>query len=375
MKKIPFLQLLPTYNELQIELDEAYHRVMSSGWYLCGEETEAFESEFADYCEVKHCITVGNGLDALRLILEALGIGKGDEVIVPSHTFIATWLAVTQVGATPIPVEPNEGFFNINPSQIEAVITSHTKAIVPVHLYGHPADMDPIICLAEKYRIKVVEDAAQAHGALYKGKKTGGLATAAGFSFYPGKNLGAFGDAGCVTTNNDDIAKHVKKFRNYGSDVRYHHELLGINSRMDELQAAFLRVKLTRLDEWNTRRKMLADAYLQDLVGIPGTILPCIMPWSQPVWHIFPWLVKKKEKMESHLKEHGISVINHYPIPPHLSPAYSYLGYRKGDFPIAERIASEEISLPIGPQLSPVDVAHIIKTIKMCSEFKPLLLD
>jgi dTDP-4-amino-4,6-dideoxygalactose transaminase len=366
MKKIPFLELLPTYNELQIDLDEAYHRVMSSGWYLCGEETEAFESEFAKYCGVKHCITVGNGLDALRLILEALGIGKGDEVIVPSHTFIATWLAVTQTGATPIPVEPNETYFNIEPSRVEAAITSRTKAIIPVHLYGHPADMDPIHSLAERYGLKMIEDAAQAHGALYKGKKTGGLAVAAGFSFYPGKNLGAFGDAGCVTTDDDDIAKQVKRLRNYGSDVRYHHESLGINSRMDELQAAFLRVKLTRLDEWNARRKMLADVYMRELVDIPDTILPRIMPWAQPVWHIFPWLVKMKGNMESHLKEHGISVINHYPIPPHLSPAYSALGYSKGDFPIAERIASEEISLPIGPQLSSADVADIIKTIKIC---------
>jgi dTDP-4-amino-4,6-dideoxygalactose transaminase len=363
MKKIPFLELLPTYDELKIELDAAYHRVMESGWYLCGAEAEAFESEFAAYCDAKHCITVGNGLDALRLILEAFDIGKGDEVIVPSHTFIATWLAVTLVGATPVPVESNEEYYNIEPSIIEAAITPRTKAILPVHLYGHPADMDPILILAKRHGLKVVEDAAQAHGALYKGKKTGGLAAAAGFSFYPGKNLGAFGDAGCVMTDDDDLAKKVRKLRNYGSNVRYHHELLGINSRMDELQAGFLRVKLTKLDEWNAKRQIFADVYLQELKDIPGATLPCVMPWAQPVWHIFPWRTQNRDNVQQYLSKNGIAVLNHYPIPPHLSDAYRSLGYNQGDFPIAEKLAAEEMSLPIGPHLNISDIHYIIRKI------------
>src|SRR5664280_2839469 len=253
--KVPFLELKPAYNELRDELDAAYHRVMDSGWYLLGNEIESFETGFAKYCEAGHCVAVGNGLDALHLILRAYDIGAGDEVIVPTNTFIATWLAVSYAGATPVPVEPDKATYNINPAKIEAAITGKTKAIMPVHLYGQPADMDPILEIADKYRIKVIEDAAQAHGARYKKKRVGGLGDAAGFSFYPGKNLGAFGDGGAVTTNDPIIAEKVRQLSNYGSQVKYSHNIKGFNSRLDEIQAALLRVKLRHLDEWNARRR------------------------------------------------------------------------------------------------------------------------
>jgi len=349
---VPFLELLPTYKELQPEFDAAYHRVMESGWYLLGKELEAFEAEFAQFCGAKYCIGCGNGLDALHLILRAYDIGPGDEVIVPAHTFIATWLAVSYAGATPVPVDVEPVYYNMDPSKIEKAITPRTKAIMPVHLYGHPADMEPINCLARKHGLKVVEDAAQAHGAVYRGARCGTLGDAAGFSFYPGKNLGAFTDAGAVVTNDPLVAEKVRKLRNYGSAVKYHHDLQGINSRIDELTAAFLRVKLQKLNEWNERRQQIAQRYLSAFATCPEIMLPQTMPECVHAWHVFvirnphrDWLIKS-------LSARGVVALIHYPIPVHLSAAYSNQGYQMGDFPVAELVASEVLSLPMGPHLS-----------------------
>jgi dTDP-4-amino-4,6-dideoxygalactose transaminase len=363
--KIPFLDIHATYAELKDEFDAAYHRVMDSGWVLLGKETEAFEAEFANYCEAKHCVAVGNGLDALRLVLQAWDIGPGDEVIVPSHTFIASWLAISALGAITVPVEPNEATYNIDPGRIEAAITSRTKAIMPVHLYGQPADMDPILEVAAKHNLKVVEDNAQAQGARYKGKRTGSLGHAAATSFYPGKNLGAFGDAGAVTTNDEGLADRVRMLRNYGSRVKYQHELPGINSRIDELQAAFLRVKLRHLDEWNARRKALAAIYISELSSLnPQLITPSVSVWADPVWHLFVIRHAARDALQNHLGEHGIQTIIHYPIPPHLSDAYQSTGFSHGICPIAERIAHDVLSLPISPHHSLEQIAHVVNCLK-----------
>jgi dTDP-4-amino-4,6-dideoxygalactose transaminase len=362
--KIPFLDIHASYAELKDEFDAAYHRVMDSGWVLLGKETEAFEAEFANYCEAKHCVAVGNGLDALRLVLQAWDIGPGDEVIVPSHTFIASWLAISALGAAPVPVEPNAATYNIDPERIEAAITSRTKAIMPVHLYGQPADMDPLMEVAAKHNLKVVEDNAQAQGARYKGRRTGALGHAAATSFYPGKNLGAFGDAGAVTTSDDALADRVRMLRNYGSKVKYQHELAGTNSRIDELQAAFLRVKLRYLGAWNARRKDIASMYMSHLQD--GTYkLPYVPAWADPVWHLFVIRHPTRDALQKHLADAGVQTIIHYPIPPHLSGAYKDCGWGKGKLPIAERMASEVISLPIGPHLSPEAVKLVIKEMEL----------
>jgi dTDP-4-amino-4,6-dideoxygalactose transaminase len=360
-KTIPFLDLRASYLELKAELDEAYKRVMDSGWYIHGEELSAFESEFADYCNVKHCIGVGNGLDALHLILRAVDIGAGDEVIVPSNTFIATWFAVSYAGATPVPVEPNESTYNIEPSRIEAAITEKTKAIMAVHLYGQPADMDPILEIAARYKIKVIEDAAQAHGALYKGRRIGSLSNAAGFSFYPGKNLGAFGDGGAVTTNDPIIAEKVRQLSNYGSSIKYVHDVQGFNSRLDELQAAFLRIKLKKLDEWNARRRIIADIYSKGLVNVPHIILPYIPHQIKPVWHLFVIRTTERDKLQKHLNEHGIQTLIHYPIPPHKQLAYKI--YNDMKLSITEKIHSEVLSLPISPVMCPQDAGEVVTAI------------
>lgn len=356
--KIPFLDLRVAYLELQPELDAAYRRVMNSGWFILGEEVKAFEREFAEYCDAQHCIGVSNGLDALHLILRAMDIGEGDEVIVPSSTFIATWLAVSYAGAMPVPVEPDEKTYNIDPKRIEAAITEKTKAIMPVHLYGQPADMDPILEIAEKYQIKVIEDAAQAHGARYKGKRTGGLGDAAGFSFYPGKNLGAFGDGGAVTTNNPDLAENVRMLSNYGSSSKYKHEMKGFNSRLDELQAAFLRVKLKKLDEWNKKRNVIANCYLKELDGVKDIILPYVPDWADPVWHLFVVRTKEREKLQQYLSEKGIQTLIHYPIPPHKQDAY--FAMVSIALPISERIHQEVLSLPMGPTLTQQNIDEVI---------------
>lgn len=361
---VPFLDLKASYDELKSELDAAYHRVMASGWYVLGSEVEAFEAEFAEYCEAKHCIGVGNGLDALHLILRAMEIGPGDEVIVPSNTFIATWLAVSYSGATPIPVEPDEQTYNIDPSLIEAVITARTKAIIPVHLYGQPADMDPINAIAEQYGLKVIEDAAQAHGAQYKGRRVGGIGDAAGFSFYPAKNLGAFGDAGAVVTNHDELADRIRILRNYGSKVKYHHEVQGYNSRLDELQAALLRVKLIRLDEWNDRRRQLAEYYLRELEGCPSLKLPFTPKSFEPVWHLFVVRHAQRDVFQYALTKTGVDTLIHYPTSPHLQPAYNCTDYTHGNYVFAERMAKELISLPIGPHMGRSEVETVVQAVK-----------
>lgn len=346
--KVPFLDLKAPYLELKTELDAAYQRVMESGCYILGEEVEAFENEFADYCNVKHCVGVGNGLDALHLILRAYGIGKGDEVIVPANTYIATWLAVSHTGAIPVPVEPDPHTYNIDPQRIEASVTSMTHAIIPVHLYGQSADMDTITKIAQKHGLKVIEDAAQAHGALYKGRRVGSLGNAAGFSFYPGKNLGALGDAGAVVTDDDELADRIRILRNYGSRVKYHDEVKGFNSRLDPLQAAFLRVKLKHLDEWNKKRREIASSYLRGLADASDLILPEVPSWVESVWHLFVIRSNQRDKLQKHLEQCGIGTLIHYPVPPHLSEAYTDMGREKGDFPITEKLANTVLSLPMG---------------------------
>lgn len=361
---IPFLDLKSPYLELKDELDVAYHRVMESGWYILGKEVEAFESEFAIYCETKHCLGVGNGLEALHLIIRAFGIGPGDEVIVPANTYIATWLAVTHAGATPVPVEPVERTYNIDSSRIEKAITPRTKAILVVHLYGQSADMDSINTLARKHGLKVIEDCAQAHGARYKGLRVGSLGDAAGFSFYPGKNLGALGDGGAVTTNDSSLAERIRILRNYGSQVKYHNEVVGYNSRLDELQAAFLRVKLAKLDEWNERRRQIAEQYLLELSDQQKLLLPQVPEWAEPVWHLFVVRHAQRDSLQKAFNDAGIGTMSHYPIPPHLQPAYADSNWNKGAFPISERIAKEVLSLPMGPHLTDSECSSVLNSMQ-----------
>lgn len=328
------------------ELKEATNRVIDSNWYILGKEVENFEREFTNYLGVKYCIGVGNGLEALHIILRAYGIGKGDEVIIPSNTYIATALAVSYAGATPIFVEPDEQTYNINPDLIEEKITKKTKAIMPVHLYGQVCDMDPINEVARKYNLKVIEDSAQAHGATYKGRKCGTLGDASGFSFYPTKNLGALGDAGAVTTNDEELANKIRALRNYGSEKHYYNKYMGFNSRLDEMQAAILRVKLRHLEEFNKERKMIAQLYLNGLQDA-NLILPYVPEWAKPVWHQFVIRSNKRDELQEYLKSKGIGTLIHYPLPIHLQESYKHLGYKKGDFPIAEKIANEVLSLPM----------------------------
>jgi dTDP-4-amino-4,6-dideoxygalactose transaminase len=349
--KVPFLDLIGPYEELKAELDEAYFRFMRSAWYVLGREVEAFEHEFAEYCGVGHCVGVGNGLEALHLVLRAYDIGAGDEVIVPSNTYIATWLAVSYAGATPVPVEPDPETFNIDPTRIAAALTPRTKAIMPVHLYGQPADMDPILELARKRGLKVIEDNAQAQGARYKGRRTGSLGDAAGNSFYPGKNLGALGDAGAVTTNDAALADRVRTLRNYGSKKKYYNECKGYNSRLDELQAAFLRVKLRKLDEWNERRRTVASRYRAGLDGASELTLPFVPAWAEPVWHLFVVRHPNRDILQQRLTEAGIGTLIHYPVPPHLSGAYANGKWAAGAFPVAEDLANTVLSMPMGPHL------------------------
>jgi dTDP-4-amino-4,6-dideoxygalactose transaminase len=361
--KIPFLDLQATYLELKPELDAAVGRVLSSGWYLLGTEIAAFEQEYAAFTGSKHCIGVANGLDALFLSLRARGIGPGHEVLVPSNTYIATWLAVTMTGATPVPVEPVEATFNIDPLQLEAAITAQTKAIIAVHLYGQTADMTPILELAKHHGLFVLEDAAQAHGATYRGRQAGSLGHAAGWSFYPGKNLGAFGDAGAITTDDDDLAERLRVLRNYGSKVKYVNEVQGVNSRLDELQAAILRVKLSKLNEWNNRRRQIAAIYLEGLRDT-GLGLPFVPDWANPAWHIFAVRYPQRDRLREALDREGVSTLIHYPIPPHRQAAYSSLNLHEGNFPISEAIHRQELSLPMGPHLSLEDATRVVAAIR-----------
>lgn len=361
---IPFLDMKSVYAELRPELDAAYHRVMESGWYVLGKEVEAFEAEYAAFCGTKHCIGVGNGLEALELVLRCWDIGAGDEVVVPSNTYIATWLAVEAVGATVVPVEPTTDGPNLDPERIDAALTPRTRAIMPVHLYGEPADMDAIMAIASRHGLKVVEDVAQAQGARVRGRRTGALGHAGAHSFFPTKNIGAFGDGGAVTTDDDGLADRLRTLRNYGSRIKYVNIERGVNSRLDELQAAFLRVKLGKLDEWNERRRALAACYDDKLAGIPGLGLPRVPQWAEPVWHLYVVRTMRRADVVKALEAAGIGSLIHYPIPPHLQQAYADLGLGKGAYPLAERLAETVLSLPMGPHLSIEEVDEIAQVVR-----------
>lgn len=365
---VPFLDLGAATQELEAPVREAVERVVRGGWYVLGEETAAFEREFAAFTGAGHAIGVGNGLDAIAMALQALGIGPGDEVIVPANTFIATWLAVARVGAHPVGVEPAEGQWNLDPARVETAITSRTRALVPVHLFGQPADLAELLTLARKHELVVVEDAAQAHGARYDGQRIGAHGDAAAWSFYPGKNLGAFGDGGAVTTNDPGVAARVRSLGNYGSSQKYVHDILGANSRLDEIQAAVLRIKLEHLDTWNARRQSIAQRYAEELAGIPGLRLPEVAPGREHVWHLYVVDHDSREGLQHHLASRGIQTLVHYPVPPHLSGAFASLGLAEGTFPIAERAARTHLSLPIGPHMSE---ASVMRVIDACRTFRP----
>jgi len=356
---IPFLNLRDAYLELKPEIDAAVARVLDSGWYILGPEVEAFEREYAEYCQARHCVGLADGLDALHLGLKALGVGPGDEVIVPSNTYIATWLAVSQCGAVPVPVEPDARTYNINPDLIEQAITPRSKVILPVHLYGQPADIDPILTIARKHGLYVLEDGAQAHGAEYKGKRIGAHGDIVTWSFYPGKNLGAMGDGGAITTDNAELADKIRVLRNYGSRVKYVNEIQGVNSRLDPIQAAVLRVKLKYLNEWNARRTALAEQYMQGLQG-SDLVLPFVPEWAMPCWHLYVVRSRQRDAVQKHLEKNGIGSLIHYPIPPHRQQAYADGGYPPGAFPLAEVMADEVLSLPIGPQLPFESVSEVV---------------
>jgi dTDP-3-amino-3,4,6-trideoxy-alpha-D-glucose transaminase len=357
---VPFLAVGSTYGELRVQLDDAIGKVLASGWYVLGPEVEAFEAEFADYVGTRHCVGVANGLDAISLSLRALGIGPGDEVLVPSNTYIATWLAVTAVGARPIPVEPDEVTFNISADRAQAAVSSRTSAVVPVHLYGQPADMDPLRQLADRYGLAVVEDAAQAHGAVHRSRRVGSLGTAGAWSFYPGKNLGAFGDGGAVTTDDRELADRIRRLRNYGSSRKYHHDVRGVNSRLDEIQAAVLRVKLPRLDEWNARRAEVAGRYVDEIEGDRLT-LPIVPSWAVPVWHLFVVRLSRRDELQAGLAERGVETLIHYPVPPHQQPAYE--GEAWPSLLVSERLHREVLSLPIGPHLSMEQISAVVRSV------------
>lgn len=360
--KIPFVSFKPLEKELDTELRAAFERVYTNSWYIGGKEDQNFELEFAKYCDCNYCVGTGNGLDALMLPLKALGIGAGDEVIVPANTYIATALAVSYCGATPVLVDASLTDYNIDADLIEKKITEKTKAIMPVHLYGHPCDMDCIMELAKKYNLYVIEDCAQAHGALYKDKKVGSFGIAAGFSFYPGKNLGALGDAGATVTDDEEIATKVRALGNYGSDYKYHHVYMGNNSRLDELQAAFLTAKLPILEKVNNERRRIANRYLAEIHN-EHLILPKISDKVLPVWHIFAIRCKARHQLENYLEDKGIGYNKHYPIPIHLQDCYKDMGYKKGDFPVAEEIAETEISIPMFYGMKEEEIDYVIKAL------------
>lgn len=359
---IPFLDLRAGYRELKTEIDEAVGRVLESGQYILGAEVDALEREWAAYCDTRYAVGVASGLDALTLALRSVDVGPGDEVIVPSNTFIATWLAVTSLGARPVPVEPNPDTYNMDPQTVTEAITSATRAVVPVHLYGQPADLDPIIGIARQHGISVVEDAAQAHGASYRGRRIGGHGDVVCWSFFPGKNLGAFGDGGAITTNRADLDDRLRMLRNYGSREKYVNEIRGVNSRLDPLQAAILRVKLKHLDDWTNRRRATAAAYSQGLAHT-ALGLPCEPEWARSAWHLYVVRSRERDVLKARLTAAGVGTLIHYPIPPHMQKAYSYLGYSPKDLPIASKLAAEVLSLPIGPQLGRHDRHRVIEII------------
>ena len=360
---IPFLDLKSINLAQRAELVAAFESVLDSGWYVMGEELKRFESEYADYCEAAHCVGVGNGLDALGLALRALGVGPGDEVIVPSNTYIATWLAVSHLGATPVPVEPDDGTANIDPARLEAALTPRTRVVMPVHLYGQPVELGPLLAFAREHGLKVVEDGAQAHGARYKGQRLGAHGDIVTWSFYPGKNLGALGDGGAITTNDAALAAAIRELRNYGSKVKYHNEVIGYNSRLDELQAALLRAKLPALDAENRQRSLVAARYLEGLAGT-GLQLPRVHPDCESAWHLFVVRHPQRDALARLLAERGIGTVIHYPIPPHLQPAYAPLGIAAGALPISEAMHAQVLSLPIGPTMSAPQVDAVIAAVR-----------
>lgn len=360
---LPFLDLQPIYQRSKLEIDAALARVAGSGWFLLGKELSAFESAWADYCGVPHAAGVANGLDALHLSLLALGVGPGDEVIVPSNTYIATWLAVSQCGARPVPVEPDPATFNLDPARVEAAITPATRVLLPVHLYGQPADMDALMALAARHGLKVLDDCAQAHAARYKGRRVGGLADVSAWSFYPGKNLGAMGDGGGVSTGDAALIERIKVLRNYGSRIKYHNEIKGFNSRLDEIQAAVLSAKLPALDPATEERRQIAARLLVGLAGL-DLQLPHVPDWADPAWHLFVVRHADRDGLQARLAQRGIGTLIHYPVPPHLQPAYAELGYGPGDFPIAEAIHREVLSLPLWPGMSEAQVEQLIAALR-----------
>ena len=363
---VPFVSFKPLEKELESPLRAAFERVFENSWYIDGKEDQAFEKAFAAYCGCKYCVGNGNGLDALMLSLKALGIGEGDEVIVPSNTFIATALAVTYTGATPVFVEPDIRTYNIDPSLIEEKLTPKTKAIMPVHLYGQPCDMDPIMAIAKKHGLYVIEDCAQAHGATYKGKVIGSFGDAAGFSFYPGKNLGALGDAGATVTNSEELAKKIRALGNYGSDYKYHHIYTGNNSRLDELQAAFLSAKLPLMDKVNENRRAIAARYLAGIHN-PDIILPFVPEYAQPVWHLFAVRTQRRDDLAGYLADKGIGTNKHYPIPMHLQECYRDLNIPEGSLPIAEEISATELSLPMYYGMTSEEIDYVIDSVNRFS--------
>lgn len=361
--KLPFLDLQPTYAASRAAVDAALLRVAASGWFILGRELESFESQWAGYCRAAHAVGLGNGLDALHLGLRALGVGEGDEVIVPANTYIATWLAVSQCGATPVPVEPDPRSYNLDAARIEAALTPRTKALLPVHLYGQPADMDAINAVARRHGLKVLDDCAQAHGARWRGRVVGSLADASAWSFYPGKNLGAMGDGGGLTTDDAGVADRVRVLRNYGSRVKYHNEVKGLNSRLDEMQAAVLAAKLPELDRLTDERRRIAARLLDGLAGAPVG-LPFVPAEAEPAWHLFVIRHEARDRLQAALAADGIGTLIHYPVPPHLQSAYRELGHAPGDFPLSEAIHREVLSLPLWPGMSEAQVDAVIGAVR-----------
>jgi dTDP-3-amino-3,4,6-trideoxy-alpha-D-glucose transaminase len=365
---VPFLDVQAATRELEAPVMEAVERVVRSGRYILGEETAAFESEFAAFVGATCAIGVGSGLDAITLALRALGIGSGDEVIVPANTFIATWLAVAHTGAVPVGVDPIVGQWNLDPARVADAVTPRTAALIPVHLFGQPADLAELLAVADKHGLAVVEDAAHAHGACYNGRRIGAHGDAVAWSFYPAKNLGALGDGGAVTTNDPSVAARVRALRNYGSSQKYVHDVVGTNSRLDEIQSAVLRVKLRHLDTWNARRQTIAKRYATGLADLPGLRLPSVARGRDHVWHVYVVDHSSRDELQNHLSCRGIQTLVHYPIPPHLSGAFTQLGLTEGTFPITERAARTHLSLPMGPHLPVEDVDRVIDA---CRSFFP----
>jgi len=369
---VSFLDLSSAYRELQNEIDDAVARTLASGQYIGGPEVELFEEEYSRFCEANYAVGVANGLDALILALRALGVGPGDEVIVPSNTYIATWLAVSHCGATPIAVEPDRQTFNIDPLKIETAISRRTKVIIPVHLYGQPADMDIILSIAQRHGLRVLEDGAQAHGSSYKGKRIGAHGDAVAWSFYPGKNLGAMGDGGAVTTNDPAIADCIRVLRNYGSRLKYVNEMKGFNSRLDTVQAAILRVKLKHLDNWNDRRRAIASIY-KEKMNEGEIVHPLVPAWANPVWHLYVLRCSHRDSLKNQLEKQGVQTLIHYPIGPHLQGAYVEMSLGIGSFPIAEKMQNEILSLPIGPTMTQLDINHVVDAVNCATRSIPLL--